>query len=194
MSCSAWSAKLRLAQKGNSENFWHLDQMWNSWRSWGCWSWSWAFLEVGRLARSSKLQRQPTANQWQRILKLVCRVFPKVSSFYLQFYKVPFVLNATPKLALLGVGFEMLKWISKIAQSFILDGPCCKDQLHIRPSPQQQATTNAAFDSSWQPCKLSQNRNVRYQIWDLKPILILNNVAQAFCIFIIGRRTFKRVR
>ena len=44
MSCSAWWARIRLAQKGNSEHFWHLDQMWNSWRSWGCWSWSWAFL------------------------------------------------------------------------------------------------------------------------------------------------------
>ena len=29
---------------------------------------------------------------------------------------------------------------------------------------------------------------IQKQIWNLKPILILNNVAQAFCIFIIGRR------
>ena len=146
---SAWSARIRLAQKGKSENFWYLDQMWNSWRSWGCWCWTWAFLVPWGWKISGIFQiaeRQPAANQWQRILKLVCRVFPKVSSFYLQFYKVPFVLNATPKLALLGVGFEMLKWISKIAQSFILGGPCCKDQLHIRPPIQQQATTNAAFE------------------------------------------------
>ena len=43
---------------------------------------------------------------------------------------------------------------------------------------------NTAFDFHSAEIKDDLIQN---QIWNLKPILILNNVAQALCIFIIGR-------